>query len=101
VVRIQPAMQSSMPGGKRKKSDDKADPGNTKDDEVPVDKRVRTLSTAGLLEARLEELNWEQWNVEDVVSFLEKNRFDEYAPNFRGNCHYYYSELRSSCNFKF
>lgn len=69
---------------KRRKSEEF----NTVNDKMTSIKRVCTLPTSfetPISCPRDQSLpHCEQWNVEDVVSYLEEYGFDKYAPIFKG-----------------
>jgi len=75
---------------KRTKLEDLEEPAAK--DEMVSDKRVCTFPTSfetpmsGLRDQPLPHC--EQWDVEDVVSYLEEYGFDQYAPIFKGICEY-------------
>ena len=72
---------------KRRKSDDSEEPSTAKEEKAS-DKRICALPTCfetPMSGPRDQPLpHCEQWDVEDVVSYLEEYGFDKYAPIFKG-----------------
>ena len=76
---------------KRRKSDDSEEPSTAKEEKAS-DKRICAFPTcfetpmSGRVSGPRDQPlpHCEQWDVEDVVSYLEKYGFDKYAPIFKG-----------------